>query len=70
MNATAQYVSDLDAPIREGYREAPKIIRECFESLLENLDDFDRALAKIDRRAGVGGELRLREDWRDQGAAG
>jgi len=59
--AVGQYLSDLRAPLREGYQQAPKMVEEGLTALLENTDALDRALAKSDARRAVGGEIRLAE---------
>jgi hypothetical protein len=64
MAAMYQYAQDLYSPIENGDRDAPVIVLDCFDGLLETLDEFDRQLAKIDGRPGaVGGEVRLVEEW-------
>ncbi len=61
--AVGQYVSDLEAPIREELRSAPELIREELSELLDLLDNLDRNLAKIDSESGaVGGRIVLREE--------
>ncbi len=64
LNAVAEYVDALYAPSREGYRDPPTIVLDCFDGLLGMLDEFERQLAKIDKRKpAVGGEMVLREVW-------
>lgn len=67
LNAVYEYVDTLDAPVREGYRTAPVIVRECFDRLLTALDEFDRQLAKIDSEPGaVGDKIKLSESENSQ----
>jgi hypothetical protein len=65
--AVSQYVTDLYMPIHEGYRDAPLIVEDCFDSVLGTLDEFDLQLAQLDGGSAVGGEMELQEKWRDSG---
>lgn len=49
----SQQVQDIRGPFDEGFERAPVIVIESFDALQTLLDEFDRALAKLDGQSGA-----------------
>lgn len=66
LNAVGEYVYQLRAPMKEGYRDAPAVIEGGLEEVEAILGGLDRHLAKLDGEKGaVGGAVVLREERRE-----